>query len=325
MVRIDQIDRTALVEYARISIARGSKSFAAASKLFDQTTRERVWLLYAWCRKCDDMADGQDHGGAMSQVAQVDDPMARFAVIRDLTSRAMAGVPMRAVAGEATGEPAFDALAIVAAECRLTQKMADDVIEGFALDAADWRPKSEHDLYQYCYHVAGAVGVMMAVVMGADARDDAVLDRACDLGLAFQLANIARDISEDAAAGRCYLPSDWLAEMDIPVNAIMQPQHRSNLTILAKRLCDASEHYEASARVGAAHLPMRSRWAVLSAAGIYGDIARAVRGAGDAAWDARVFTTKAAKLRWIARAYWMARRNKPEIVDREGLWSRVRH
>ncbi|MEY4869076.1 MAG: hypothetical protein RIS11_270, partial [Pseudomonadota bacterium] len=67
--------RDELVVFARESIARGSKSFAAASKLFDRTTRERVWLLYAWCRKCDDMADGQDHGGAMTEIA---DPHARL-------------------------------------------------------------------------------------------------------------------------------------------------------------------------------------------------------------------------------------------------------
>ncbi len=305
------LNRFALVEHARNSIQRGSKSFAAASKLFDRITRERVWLLYAWCRKCDDMADGQDHGGAMENVA---DPMERLAAIRDLTRRA--------VAGEITGEPAFDALGVVAAECGLTQKMADDVIEGFALDAADWRPQTESDLYQYCYHVAGAVGVMMAVVMGVAADDDTVLDRACDLGLAFQLANIARDIAEDAAAGRCYLPSDWLAEMDIPTDALMQPAHRAGLTVLAKRLCDASEIYEASARVGAAALPMRARWAVLSAAGIYGDIARTVRARGDAAWDARVYTSKAAKLRWIAKAYWMALKNNPKKAARDGLWTR---
>ena len=64
-------NRRDLVAYARDSIQRGSKSFAFASRLFDQATRERVWLLYAWCRKCDDLADGQDHGGAM---AVVDDP-----------------------------------------------------------------------------------------------------------------------------------------------------------------------------------------------------------------------------------------------------------
>jgi 15-cis-phytoene synthase len=304
-------DRRTLVAFARDSIARGSKSFAAASRLFDRQTRERVWLLYAWCRKCDDMADGQDHGGAM---AQVTDPAARLAAIRGLTAKAIRGEP--------TGEPAFDALGIVAAECGLTQKMADDVIDGFALDTADWRPRSEDDLYRYCFHVAGAVGVMMAVVMGVSADDDATLDRACDLGLAFQLANIARDLNEDDAAGRCYLPQDWLSDMDIPPGQTLSPHYRDRLASLAKRMCDASERYEASARVGAASLPFRSRWAVLAAAGIYGDIARQVRSKGAHAWDQRVYTSKADKLAWVAKAGVMAVRNMPEMVTREGLWTR---
>lgn len=306
-------NRQDLVAYARDSIARGSKSFAFASRLFDRETRERVWLLYAWCRKCDDMADGQDHGGAM---AHVTDPAARLLVIRDLTAKA--------IRGETTGEPAFDALGVVATECGLTQKMADDVIDGFALDAADWRPRSEDDLYRYCFHVAGAVGVMMAVVMGVRADDDATLDRACDLGLAFQLANIARDLNEDDAAGRCYLPQDWLSDMDIPPGQTLSPHYRDRIASLAKRLCDASEQYEQSARVGAAALPFRSRWAVLAAAGIYGDIARAVRAKGAHAWDARVYTSKADKLAWVAKAFWQARRNDPAMTARDGLWTRPR-
>jgi phytoene synthase len=306
-------DRPALVTYARDSIARGSKSFAAASKLFDIKTRERVWLLYAWCRKCDDIADGQDHGGAMEQVT---DPLVRLAMIRDLTAKAMRG--------EQTGEAAFDALGVVAAECGLTQKMADDVVDGFALDAADWHPHNDDDLYRYCFHVAGAVGVMMAVVMGVSPDDDATLDRACDLGLAFQLANIARDLNEDDAAGRCYLPQEWLSDMDIPPGQTLSPHYRDRLSVLAKRLCDASEHYEASARVGAANLPFRCRWAVLAAAGIYGDIAREVRRLGPHAWDHRVFTSKADKLKWVAKAGFMAARNKPELVSRDGLWTRDR-
>ena len=306
-------NRPALVSFARDSIARGSKSFALASRLFGRETRERVWLLYAWCRKCDDMADGQDHGGAM---AHVTDPAARLLVIRDLTAKA--------IRGETTGEPAFDALGVVATECGLTQKMADDVIDGFALDTADWRPRSEDDLYRYCFHVAGAVGLMMAVVMGVRADDDATLDRACDLGLAFQLANIARDLNEDDAAGRCYLPQDWLSDMDIPPGQTLSPHYRDRIASLAKRLCDASEQYEQSARVGAAALPFRSRWAVLAAAGIYGDIARAVRAKGAHAWDARVYTSKADKLAWVAKAFWQARRNDPAMTARDGLWTRPR-
>ena len=306
-------ERPALVTFARQSIARGSKSFAAASRLFDRSTRERVWLLYAWCRKCDDMADGQDHGGAMEAVA---DPMARLAVIRELTAKALVGKP--------TGEPAFDCFGIVARDCGLTQKMADDVIEGFALDAADWHPRRETDLYRYCYHVAGAVGVMMAVVMGVKADDDATLDRACDLGLAFQLANIARDIEEDNAAGRCYLPDDWLADLDIGPGEHMRPHNRKKLALMARWLADEAGQYEASARVGAVSLPFRARGAVLSAAGIYGDIARQVRATGEHAWDHRIYTSRRDKLGWVRKAFGDAVFNKPRLMDRDGLWTRPR-
>jgi phytoene synthase len=304
-------NRHDLVAYARDSISRGSKSFRFASRLFDCETRERVWLLYAWCRKCDDMADGQDHGGAM---AEVDDPQERLAAIRALTAKAFAG--------ETTGEPAFDCLGVVARECGLTPAMADGVIEGFALDAADWRPRSENDLYRYCYHVAGAVGVMMAKVMGVPDDDEDTLNRACDLGLAFQLANIARDISEDDGAGRCYLPDDWQALLDIGPGEHMRPHNRKKLAMIGRWLADEAGQYEASARIGAAALPFRARWAVLSAAGIYGEIARKVRAAGEHAWDQRIYTSKAEKLRWVWRAFWDARRNAPAAMSREGLWTR---
>jgi 15-cis-phytoene synthase len=304
-------ERKALVHFARDSIARGSKSFALASRLFDRTTRERVWLLYAWCRKCDDMADGQDHGGVM---AAVDDAQERLAAIRALTAKAFAGDP--------TGDPAFDCLGVVAQECGLTPQMADDVIEGFALDAADWRPRSEGDLYRYCYHVAGAVGVMMAKVMGVADDDQETLDRACDLGLAFQLANIARDISEDDGAGRCYIPDDWQALLDIGPGEHMRPHNRKKLALIGRWLADEAGQYEASARIGAAKLPFRARWAVLSAAGIYGDIARKVRAAGEHAWDQRIYTSKGEKLCWVWRALWQALRNNTPTMDRDGLWTR---
>lgn len=285
------LDRTALVAHARESIARGSKSFALASKLFDRKTRERAWLLYAWCRKCDDIADGQDHGGVMRGVA---DGQARLASIRALTDAALRGEP--------TGDAAFDGFGVVMRECAIPARYAHDLIEGFALDAEDWRPQSEADMLRYCYHVAGAVGCMMAVLMGVSPADEATLDRACDLGLAFQLANIARDIGEDQAAGRCYLPQQWLAEMHIPSGRHMEPGFRPQLRILARRLTRLAADYEASARHGTGALPSRSAWAVLAAAGIYGDIAREVDRRGDHAWDDRVVTPKSEKLGWVFRA-----------------------
>ncbi len=306
------MNRANLVLHAKASIDRGSKSFALASKLFANQTRERVWMLYAWCRECDDLADGQDHGHGMSAT-----PASKktIAVMRMLTRRAMGG--------EQTGKPAFDAMGVVAQECRLPIDLTNDVIDGFALDAKLWRPQSEDDLYQYCYHVAGAVGCMMAIVMGISARDDETLDRACDLGLAFQLSNIARDVAEDADARRCYLPKDWLAEMRIDPDDILNPARREALVQLVARLCDLAEQYEASARMGAAQLSFRSRWAVLAAAGIYGDIARKVRQSDGASLDDRVVTSKAAKAAWVIKAFGQAI-FKSKWTDRDKLWTRPR-
>ncbi len=308
--------RDAVVAAARDSIAKGSKSFAAASKLFDPVTRERAWLLYAWCRACDDIADGQELG---HDAKVVEDPATALARIRTLTDKALAG--------EQTGEMPFEALRIVAAETRMPHRFAHDLVEGFALDAKGWFPRSEHDLLQYCYHVAGAVGCMMAVVMGVDPQDDATLDRACDLGLAFQLANIARDIEADDAIGRCYLPMEWLVEMDIPPGQHMKPPFRSRLTVMARWLGELAQAHEESARLGTPALGLRSAWAVLAAAGIYGGIAREVMARGDDAWDHRASTSRAAKIGWIVRAFGqaLARRQlylpQPRSPD---LWTRPR-
>ena len=222
------------------------------------------------------MADGQTLGH--NAVAPAD-PEARLAFLRETTDRALAG--------ETIGIAPFDALRFVAAECAIPRRFINDHLAGFALDAEGWRPASEDDLLLYCYHVAGAVGCMMAVIMGVDPADEDTLDRAADLGLAFQLSNIARDLVEDHGVGRVYIPADWNEGA---------PSDRAALARHAERLGALVGHYEASARVGAARLPFRSRWAVLSAANIYGAIARKVVARGERAWDTRTVIHKPAKL-----------------------------
>jgi phytoene synthase len=308
------VRREELVAYARASIARGSKSFGAAARLFDGATRERVWMLYAWARTCDDMIDGQDHGGTM---ASVGDAAAGLARIRALTDTALAG--------SETGEPAFDCLGLVASECTLPRHYVEDVIEGFARDAEGWTPETEADLLSYCYHVAGAVGCLMAIVMGVAPDDETTLDRACDLGLAFQFANIARDVAEDAAAGRCYLPRCWLCEQGLTAETLMAPESRVRVTALTARLASLARLYEASARAGTPALPFRAAWAVLAAAGIYGGISRKVEQAGEGALDQRMTTGRREKLGWLAlsagQSALRTRLYRSELRDPD-LWQR---
>ena len=292
-------ERAGLVAHARETIARGSQSFAAASRLFDRATRERAWLLYGWCRRCDDLADGQDLGHDM---ASPEDPRARLATIRERTAAALSG--------KATGDPAFDGLAIVAAECAIPRAMIEDHIAGFALDAEGWIPKSEDDLYRYCHHVAGVVGQMMALVMGVSSEDEFAMECAERMGSGFQFANIARDIIEDARNSRCYLPKAWLVEKDIDPEALAAPEYRQSLGDLQYRLTVLALENVWEGRFGTPALSFRSAWAVLSAAGIYGDIAVQIRQAGVGALDRRIHTSRQQKIGWIVRAGWQAARRR---------------
>ena len=296
----DRPTRDALVATAGESIARGSKSFALASRLFDRRTRERVWLLYAWCRACDDLIDGQDHGGESGPVA---DRSARLAAIQELTGRALDG--------EWVGVAAFDGLRVLSREVSLPDRYIEDHVAGFELDANGWRVATEDDLFTYCYHVAGVVGSMMAVVMGISPEDGTTMDAAADLGFSFQLANIARDIAEDARAGRCYLPDSWLKEEGLSAETLLLPENRAGTARLSARLANLAVMLEGSGRTGALKLPFRSRWAVLAAAGIYGDIAREVARRGESALDQRVVIGRVRKLAAVTRALGQALADRP--------------
>ncbi|SDV48316.1 15-cis-phytoene synthase CrtB [Chitinasiproducens palmae] len=301
----------ALLAHANETIAVGSKSFAAAARLFSPTTRRGALMLYAWCRHCDDVIDDQHHGFASQARAPDDDarasaaavgapdPEMRLAGLFDATRRAYRGEPMI--------EPAFAAFQDVALRHRIPQRFAFDHLEGFAMDVRGTRYETLDDTLRYCYHVAGVVGLMMAVVMGVE--DEATLDRACDLGLAFQLTNIARDIVEDAAIGRCYLPAQWLREEGLPSDApgaLAAPVHRAALARLAARLIEHAEPYYESARAGIPALPLRSAWAIAAARAVYRQIGVKVRARGARAWDARAATSKPEKLRLLAGATAMA-------------------
>lgn len=285
----------ALREHAEQSIAVGSKSFAAAAKLFDERTRRSAVMLYAWCRHCDDVIDGQQAGhDAVSITPQ--EAQRRLALLQAQTHAVYAGVP--------ASEPAFAAFAEVVREHDIPEHNALEHLAGFEMDVLDRRYHTQDDTLQYCYHVAGVVGLMMARVMGT--HDPRTLDRACDLGLAFQLTNIARDIVEDARIGRCYLPAQWLEELNIPLQDLAAPEHRPAVAVLARRLVDLAEPYYASAQAGLAALPWRSAWAVATAAAVYRQIGVKVVAAGSHAWDTRVSTSKAEKLAAVSQGGWRA-------------------
>lgn len=277
-----------LVALSRQIIQKGSQSFAAAARFFDPETRASAYLLYAWCRHCDDVIDGQELGFGNANSA-THDPVAALARLQQSTRDALAGEPMT--------EPVFAAFQRVVAKHAIPHRHAFELLDGFAMDVAGRRYETIEDTLSYCYHVAGVVGVMMSCIMGV--RDDETLDRASDLGLAFQLTNIVRDIVPDAAVGRVYLPATWLAEAGLSRDTLAEPRHRAALLSVAQRMLATAEAYYASSEAGVARLPVRSAWAVATARKVYREIGREVLRRGPAAWDGRVSTSKRQKI-WAA-------------------------
>lgn len=276
---------------ARLAISRGSKSFALASLLFRPQMKRHAHMLYAWCRHCDDVVDGQNLGFRINDAADAHVPSgADLEKLRAETIRAIAG-------GDVDGV-AFRALKEVVTATHMPADLPLDLLRGFEMDVAAREYAALNDVLEYAYHVAGVVGVMMAVVMGVPATDEDTLNRAADLGIAFQLTNICRDVIDDARLGRIYLPHDWLREVGVvpTPEAVLAPANRHAVWTVALRLLDEADRYYRSAGPGVRRLPIRAGFAVAAARGVYRDIGRVVRQRRSKAWDIRARTSRRRKL-----------------------------
>ena len=159
-VPLDPAARADLAAMAEDTIAKGSKSFAAAARLFDAETRRSAMMLYAWCRHCDDTIDDQVLGFARRPLGSTATGAERLALLEAETLAALRGQP--------TSHPSFRAVADVAARHGLPQDLLLQHIEGYRMDVEEQHYATITDTLSYCYHVAGVVGVMMSLVMGVE-------------------------------------------------------------------------------------------------------------------------------------------------------------
>lgn len=243
-------------------IRGGSKSFFAASALLPPAVRRPAFGLYAFCRVSDDAVD--EAGSARSRADAADRLSDRLAL---------------AYAGRPIDHPTDRTLADIVVAHAIPEALPRALLEGFAWDAEGRRYANLSELAAYAARVAGSVGAMMTLIMGV--RDPAVLARACDLGVAMQFTNIARDVGEDARAGRLYLPLDWLAEAGIDPDAFLsRPTAGPALRSIVARLLAAADHLYDRAESGIAGLPAGCRPAIRAARLIYAEIGRAVEANG---------------------------------------------
>lgn len=239
----------------RAMMRGGSKSFFAAGLLLPKYVHEPATALYAFCRLADDAID-EAAVDATSKAAAV-------ARLRERLDLAYRGVPM--------AHPADRAFAAIVARHDMPRALPEALLEGFAWDAENRRYEDIYVLHAYAARVAGTVGAMMAVLMGV--RAPGAIARACDLGIAMQLTNIARDVGEDARHGRLYLPLTWLAAEGIDPDAFLaNPVFTPAIGRVVRRVLESADALYARGAMGIAHLPARCRPGIRAAGLIYAEI-----------------------------------------------------
>ncbi|HVY34493.1 MAG TPA: phytoene/squalene synthase family protein [Caulobacteraceae bacterium] len=232
-------------------IRGGSKSFFLASLLLPEPVREAAYAVYGFCRLSDDAVDVD--GGSHAAVAR----------LRARLDRIYAGAP--------APEPVDRALADVALNFALPRVTLDALLEGLEWDAQGRTYETLSDVYAYSTRVAGSVGAMMAALLGARTPD--LVARACDLGVAMQLTNIARDVGEDARAGRLYLPRAWLREAGLDPDAwLAKPVFNAQIAQVTQRLLRRADELYARADEGIAGLDRAFRPAIFAARYLYAEI-----------------------------------------------------
>lgn len=262
-------------------LAGGSRSFYAASFLLPRRVRHPATALYAFCRLADDAIDT---GAGGEEVLNN---------LRERLASAYRGQPW---------DTAFDrAFADTVTRFGVPSALLEALIDGFAWDAAQRRYETLADLLDYAARVAGTVGAMMSLLM--ERREPDVVARACDLGMAMQLTNIARDVGEDARAGRIYLPLRWMREAGIDPEAwLVQPTFTAQIGQVIERLLAAADELYNRADMGIARLPADCRPGIMAARLMYTEIGREVLRQGCDSVSARAVVTSGRKLSLLFQA-----------------------
>jgi phytoene synthase len=254
----------ALLPEARATIERVARTFALAARFLPRAVRDDVDLLYLVLRTLDDLVDleGAGDGGARADDGgtQVADAEARLAAVEAWSRGLPAAMPTRETR-------ILDDLA--RRHPSLPRDAVADFMAGMRQDLAGPRIATEADLDEYGYRVAGTVGRLMAAILGAEGpRADAA---ARSLGIAMQRTNIIRDVDEDLARGRVYLPAETLARHGIAVADLAVADRR---TLLREAIARADAAYEA----GMPGIPLlrHGRRSIRAAAALYREILRQV-------------------------------------------------
>jgi 15-cis-phytoene synthase len=271
-------------DYARCAeiTRRASSNFYYAFMLLPRDRRRALYAVYAFCRFVDDIAD--DDG--------IKEPSAMLARWREELTKVFAGTPSRAISR---------ALSENVRRFKIPRRYFEDVIDGVEMDLTQRRYQSFSDLYLYCRRVASAVGLICIEIFGY--RNQSTRVYAERLGVAFQLTNIIRDVAEDAARGRIYLPLEDLARFDVSEAEILNSIYSPRLRTLIEFEAERARRYYREAEVA---LIDEDRGSMLAAEGmrlIYASLLERIERTGYRIFERRVSLSAPRKLYLVGRAW----------------------
>ncbi len=271
-------------EYCQQKAAASGSSFYYSFLFLPPERRRAITALYAFCREVDDVVDECSD----AQVAA-----GKLAWWRAELDGLYAGRPQH---------PVTKALQAVLPQFALPQEQLLEIIDGMEMDLQQTRYLDFKALSLYCYRVASVVGLLAAEIFGH--TDRRTLKYAHDLGMAFQLTNIIRDVGEDARRGRVYLPLDELKRFEVPVADILNARHSENFRRLMEFQIERAEGYYAQAMSQLPEADRKAQRPGLVMAAIYRTLLDEIKRDGCQVLNQRTSLTPLRKL-WIAWRTWI--------------------
>lgn len=287
-----------------------AKSFYFAAKFLPKHKQKAVYPIYAFCRHVDDEIDEIGDGDEARAIEAVESWKERLGFVFREEEKRRRGDEEKKSEGQRTNDEGQDEVFIAWKDLletyKIPQNLPLELIQGVLMDTNVKRYETFDELYVYCYRVASTVGLMSSEILGYSEK--IALEYAEAMGIAMQLTNILRDVKEDAAMNRIYLPQEDLKRFNISEEQIFENKFDENFAEMMKFQIKRARDFYSEGEKGIVLLDKDSRFTVLLASRIYARILDEIEKQNYDIFIKRAHTTKGQKLFSIPKI-WIEAKN----------------